>query len=220
MAPMLCAPVVTTLHTPPTPWLESAIGCLPNRRANATFVSVSNANARTWRCRECIMSVIPNGILIEDWPYQATADGEHAVWSGRLVPEKGPHLAIDVARQAGRELYLAGPIGDRAYVDAEIVPRLGRDVIYMGHLDIPADPWRDHRRPEVPAGLQQPGVRAEPVRQYERIDSDDQCPELVVGEEVVHVQVERARRVGSHGPEQIEQLGGVVRGAGVEHVVR
>ena len=46
------------------------------------------------------------------------------VWFGRIVPEKGPHLAIDAAVLAGQPLRLAGPIADRAYFEREIAPRL------------------------------------------------------------------------------------------------
>ena len=39
-------PMVTTLHTPPTPWLESAIQAGP---CPVTFVAVSEHTARAWR---------------------------------------------------------------------------------------------------------------------------------------------------------------------------
>ena len=50
MAPSLRIPVVTTLHTPPVPWLESAIDVAGGA---GTFVAVSGAMSRpgpTW-CR-------------------------------------------------------------------------------------------------------------------------------------------------------------------------
>jgi glycosyltransferase involved in cell wall biosynthesis len=135
MAPALGVPVVTTLHTPPTPWLESAMASLPAGSTNPTFVSVSDANARSWRCPDRIDSVIHNGIVVADWPFRAVPTGDHVVWTGRLVPEKAPHLAIDAARRAGREILLAGPLSDERYVAAEVVPRLGADARYVGHLD-------------------------------------------------------------------------------------
>jgi glycosyltransferase involved in cell wall biosynthesis len=51
-----------------------------------------------------------------------------------MVPEKAPHVAIDAARAANVRLRLAGPIIDRAYWDEEVAPRLGTDVVYVGHL--------------------------------------------------------------------------------------
>src|SRR5690606_37162151 len=47
LAPVLPAPVLTTLHTPPTPWLESAIA-VTGRRASR-FVAVSAHTAASWR---------------------------------------------------------------------------------------------------------------------------------------------------------------------------
>ncbi|WP_168219566.1 glycosyltransferase [Kitasatospora sp. MMS16-BH015] len=56
------------------------------------------------------------------------------MWSGRIVPEKGPHLALDAARAAGRGLLLAGPVGDRGYFERSVRPRLGGGARYLGHL--------------------------------------------------------------------------------------
>ena len=41
--------VTATLHTPPTPWLESALGARRARRNPPRWSSVSHANARAWR---------------------------------------------------------------------------------------------------------------------------------------------------------------------------
>ena len=50
------------------------------------------------------------------------------------MPEKGPHLAIQAARESGISIELAGPIGDTAYYESEVRPLLGGDVRYLGHL--------------------------------------------------------------------------------------
>ena len=59
------------------------------------------------------------------------------VWFGRFVPEKGPHLAVDAARQAGMPITLVGPVVDATYFAGAIRPRLGPDVEYGGHLAVP-----------------------------------------------------------------------------------
>ena len=61
--------------------------------------------------------------------------GGPAVWTGRLVREKAPHEAIDACRRAGMPLVLAGPAPDPAYFATEVAPRLGPDVVHVGHLD-------------------------------------------------------------------------------------
>jgi glycosyltransferase involved in cell wall biosynthesis len=76
--------------------------------------------------------VVHNGVDVERWlPGPGGAD---LAWVGRLVPEKAPHRAIAMARAAGRRLRLAGPIGDRAYYEAQVAPQLGDSVEYLGHL--------------------------------------------------------------------------------------
>jgi glycosyltransferase involved in cell wall biosynthesis len=129
MAAAVATPMVTTLHTPPTPWLESAIQAGP---CPVTFVSVSEHTARAWR-RSASATVIRNGIDLDIWP--PGPGGGRPIWFGRLVPEKGADLAIRAARVAGLELDLVGPVADREYFDQHIRPQLGPDIRYLGHLD-------------------------------------------------------------------------------------
>ena len=129
MSGMLEVPVLTTLHTPPTPWLESAMSAATGQVA---CTAVSRATADGWR-HVVDASVVHNGVALDRW--KPGPGGTSAVWTGRLVAEKAPHLAIDAARMAGIALVLAGPAPDAAYFDREIAPRLGGDVTYVGHLD-------------------------------------------------------------------------------------
>jgi len=130
MARAITTPIVTTLHTPPTPWLESAIQV---HACPVTFVSVSAHTAQAWHHVAPSSRVISNGIDLTRWT--PGPGGGALVWFGRLVPEKGADLAIRAARLAGMELDLAGPIGDQAYFDSTIRGMLGRDVRYRGHLE-------------------------------------------------------------------------------------
>lgn len=50
------------------------------------------------------------------------AGAARAVWSGRIVPEKGPHLAVEAARIAGVELDIAGRVGDTRYLAEVLLP--------------------------------------------------------------------------------------------------
>lgn len=131
MAPLLRTPMVTTLHSPPTPWLESAIRCRPATE-NPFWVSVSRANARAWR-HLCACEVIHNGVDPAAWPFSPRPESRAAIWSGRIVPEKGLHLAIAAARHAGLPLAIAGPIGDEAYF-RRAMAGTGDEVAYRGHL--------------------------------------------------------------------------------------
>ncbi|WP_411070337.1 glycosyltransferase [Streptomyces sp. cmx-4-25] len=131
MAPAVRVPVVTTLHTPPTPWLESAIQADPS--CPVTFTAVSEHTASVWRPLVADARVIRNGVDTALWP--EGPGGDHLVWFGRIVPEKGPHLAAEAARKAGRRLLLAGPVGDADYFTTYLAPLLDEDIAYVGHLD-------------------------------------------------------------------------------------
>lgn len=130
MAPALGTPMVSTLHTPPTPWLESALQIAAGGRVR--MVAVSEHTAAAWRHVTGPISVVPNGVDTDRW--QPGPGGGPLIWTGRIVPEKGPDLAIAAAELTGCRLQLAGPIVDRAFYDEAIAPRLGPDVSYLGHL--------------------------------------------------------------------------------------
>lgn len=130
MAASLAAPVVTTLHTPPTPWLESAIQA--PARCPVTFAAVSAHTARAWRHVVPDATVVRNGIDVDRW--RQGPGGGPAVWSGRVVPEKGAHLAAQAAARAGVPLRLAGPLLDTAYFEQQVRPLLGGGIEYVGHL--------------------------------------------------------------------------------------
>lgn len=131
-AATLPCPLVTTLHTPVLPWAPEVFRV--DRHREVTFIAVSRFTARSWS--SLVPSVVVhNGVDLARWP--AGSGGPRAVWSGRLVAEKAPHLAIDIARAAGMGLTLAGPVIDQAYFADRVAPRLGGDIRYAGHLASP-----------------------------------------------------------------------------------
>lgn len=112
-------PMVTTLHTPRVEEIQEAITAAGADAGR--FVAVSHTTASDWDLPSSAR-VIPNGVNVTTW--QPGPGGDHAVWFGRLVPEKGAHLAMDAARVAGIPLLLAGRNGDHHYFRDEIQPRL------------------------------------------------------------------------------------------------
>jgi glycosyltransferase involved in cell wall biosynthesis len=133
MADSLPMPMVTTLHTPPFCWLESGIRLC--RARNNAFVAVSNAVGKLWGHVLPVGSVIMNGIDLDRFSFHLAPDAEaYLVWYGRIVPEKGLHLAIAAAKQVGLPIRIAGPILDEVYFRERIAPHLGADAIHVGHL--------------------------------------------------------------------------------------
>jgi glycosyltransferase involved in cell wall biosynthesis len=128
MAEATGLPFVTTLHTPPVPWLESAALLASPTLA---YASVSRHTADAWS-HVVDSTVIRNGVDTTAW--MPGPGGAAAIWFGRLVPEKAPHLAILAARAANMRIDLAGPSLDQGYFDREIAPLLDERVRYLGHL--------------------------------------------------------------------------------------
>ncbi|WP_374928377.1 glycosyltransferase family 4 protein [Kytococcus sedentarius] len=133
----LDVPVLTTLHTPPLVPMLGAFRLTPPHPGEV--VAVSAHTARSWRraLRGGLLDpeVVHNGVDTDAWPLGP--GGDSLVWFGRLVPEKGPGTAIDMARHLGMPLRLVGPRSDPAWFDEHIRPRLGDGVEYLGHLDTP-----------------------------------------------------------------------------------
>jgi glycosyltransferase involved in cell wall biosynthesis len=130
MASSIAAPVLTTLHTPPTPWLESAVRA--RSVDDTTFAAVSAHTADRWRPLGTRPRVVRNGVDTTVW--RPGPGGGPPVWSGRIVPEKGVVPAIRAARLAGTGLRLAGPTPDPAYFREQVVPLLDDRIRYEGHL--------------------------------------------------------------------------------------
>lgn len=129
MARSLPMPVLTTLHTPPQWWLESAVRL---DRGAGSFAAVSRHTAAAWSAITP-SACVPNGVDVDRWP--VGPGGTAAVWSGRIVPEKAPHDAVLAARRAGIPIVLAGPVLDLAYFREAVAPLLGSEATYAGHLD-------------------------------------------------------------------------------------
>jgi glycosyltransferase involved in cell wall biosynthesis len=89
------------------------------------------------------VATVPNGVDVASYPYREDKE-DWLLFVGRMVADKGAHLAIDAARAAGRRIVVAGKMNEPAeeeYFEREIRPRLGDDVTFLGQVD--ADAKRD-----------------------------------------------------------------------------
>jgi len=133
LAGLLPMPMVTTLHTPA--FWEMAGALRLADQANNALVAVSPVIAAAWSGAAAVRHVILNGIDLAAFTFRPQAAGTpYLVWSGRIVPEKGLHLAIEAARLANLPLRIAGPIADAGYFESRIRGQLGSAVHYLGHL--------------------------------------------------------------------------------------
>lgn len=72
-----------------------------------------------------------NGIRMDDYTFRA-AKQNYMLFLGRLIKEKGVHLAIKVAKKTGKRLIIAGTLNDKNYYNAKIKPHLGKKISYVG----------------------------------------------------------------------------------------
>lgn len=99
------------------------------------YVAISERHADLLRGVP-IRAVIRHGIDVRRHP-AGPGGGGYCAFVGRLAPEKGPHLAIDAARKAGRPILLGGEAHETArdYFRESVEPRIAADARLLGELD-------------------------------------------------------------------------------------
>jgi len=120
------APMLTTIHG------FSGRNILPAyRQARSQFVSISDSD----RSPDLqYAGTVHHGIDLDGLPVCADG-GEDLILFGRIHPDKGTDLAIEIARRAGRRLVMCGIVQDRAYFEELIEPRIDGDrVVYLGSV--------------------------------------------------------------------------------------
>jgi glycosyltransferase involved in cell wall biosynthesis len=86
-------------------------------------------------------TVIHNAVPVDRFECRTTAERDAPLmFLGRIEAIKGTHLAIDVARRAGRNLVIAGNVPDAAehqeYFRSQVAPAIdGTNVVYAGAVD-------------------------------------------------------------------------------------
>lgn len=134
-------PVLATLHLPFDFYRAAALEDAP---ANVVFNFVSHAQRDSFAARQPHLrevKVITNGILLERLPF-TTRKGDYLLWLGRICPEKGTHLAIEVAQRAGMPLVIAGQVYPfsyhQQYFEQQIAPRLSDSISFVERPDFAA----------------------------------------------------------------------------------
>lgn len=122
-------PVLTTVHGFSSPKIMPVY----RKYSDGYFVSISDSDRAPGLN---YVATVYNGIDLSLYPYRATG-GDDLIFLGRIHPDKGVHLAIEVARQSGRRLIVAGIIQDRVYFDEQVKPHIDdKNVCFLGPLDV------------------------------------------------------------------------------------
>jgi glycosyltransferase involved in cell wall biosynthesis len=83
------------------------------------------------------LATVYHGLPVADIPFQPNPRGDYVAFVGRISREKGPDLAIAIARRLGVPLRIAAKVdpADRAYFEQEIRPLLDHPLIeFLGEI--------------------------------------------------------------------------------------
>ncbi len=130
-ANLATTPVVMTMHGPFT---------VDNRKLFQTLRSpyvVTISESQMYSLPDLNHAgTVYNGLSMEEYPFGETM-GDYLLFVGRISPEKGVHVAIDVAQQLDLPLILAAKVDpyDSAYFREYIEPHLSERIRWIGEVD-------------------------------------------------------------------------------------
>lgn len=136
-------PVVSVLWDPPEPGLTA----YTDQHPNLFVIAVSDGQRRGAGALPVVGTVYPGVDCPANLaPTARTDGGTRLVYLGRIIPEKGPDVAVEVATRTGAQLDILGPIQpeDRRFFDEKVRPHLSARIRYRGH--VPHDRLADHLR--------------------------------------------------------------------------
>lgn len=133
-ANLVKTPTVTTLHGIFTHDNEKMF----QHTKNQPYVSISNSQ-REFRLGLNYVATVYNGIDISSHKfYPQLEELPYLAFLGRISPEKGTHLAIQIAKLAGWRLKIAGKVDvvDVDYFEQDIKPLIdGKQIQYLGEAN-------------------------------------------------------------------------------------
>ncbi len=174
-------PIVMTLHVAAedyvgfTRWNKTLVSS-----SSAYFVPISEHQIRQHDGLVNAQNVIHHGIDVEDYPFKCSPGHQDYLFSiGRITPDKGQDIAIEVAKKTGSRLIIAGNVQNKAkdraffktlqpsidlvthagkplagsdYYETVMNPILDSDkqIIYIGEVDsVQKKLWYQHARATI-----------------------------------------------------------------------
>ena len=134
LASLTKTPMLTTMHCLITPDTK-----IVWERYDGYYNTVSRAQLRMVPLleRPRYSGAVYNAIDVASFPFGQSKD-DYLLCLNRIAPEKGTHLAVEVARRADIKLVIAGKVdrADQDYYEAMVKPLLdGHNVTYVGEAD-------------------------------------------------------------------------------------
>jgi glycosyltransferase involved in cell wall biosynthesis len=130
-------PTLHTVHGPVNEVAETlyrSVGC-----TEVGLISISDAQRSPARDLNWV-GTVHNAVDIDALQFADVSEkDDYLLCLARISPEKGQHIAIEVARRTGRRLILAGKVGERpeeqSYYEREVAPHLDGDkVVHFGNV--------------------------------------------------------------------------------------
>jgi glycosyltransferase involved in cell wall biosynthesis len=114
--PLIETPMLTTIHG----FSEPDILRVYHDHKDTYYASISDSD----RDPDLpYLATVYNGIDLSNLTFRETP-GDKLVHYGRIHPDKGTHLAIEVAKKSGQDLIIAGIIQDQNYFDEHVKPHV------------------------------------------------------------------------------------------------
>lgn len=122
--PLIKTPMLTTIHG----FSDPDILRVYHDHKDTYYASISDSD----RDKDLpYLATVYNGIDLSNLTFTDTP-GDKIVFLGRIHLDKGPHLAIEIAKKCGMDLIIAGIIQDQPYFDKLIKPYLSSSIQYIG----------------------------------------------------------------------------------------
>jgi glycosyltransferase involved in cell wall biosynthesis len=123
-------PVLTTIHGFSSPRIMPVY----RKYRDGYFVSISDSDRAPGLN---YLATVYNGIDLALYPFQESG-GDDLVFLGRIHPDKGVHLAIEIALMSGLPLLIAGIIQDQTYFREQVEPHVdNKQIRYIGPVGVP-----------------------------------------------------------------------------------
>jgi glycosyltransferase involved in cell wall biosynthesis len=143
----LTTPQVVTLHSPfpfdkVNSWTGDADSLYMEWVSMVPAVAISDCARREVKYPLNFVGVVHHGLPMEHFQPMTLQPENYFVWLGRMVPDKGTHLAIQAAKKAGVKLVLAGTIDSYSdqslqYFEETIKPEIdGEQIKYIGPVNM------------------------------------------------------------------------------------
>ena len=131
-SPFLEPPIITTLHNP----LKEENAILYKKFPNVNYIAVSHDQRKSGPGVH-IVDTVYHGIPVDKYTFSNTPK-DYLLWLSNIQPDKGLGNAIEIAKMAGENLVIAGPIFPRNadYFEHRIKPLIdGEQIQFVGVAD-------------------------------------------------------------------------------------